>query len=297
MTSNGPPPAGPPRAIPPAPPKSAPSATTKPKVQPPAPPPAAQARRTNFEVQKGKTRQARRIVLYGPGGVGKSTLAANLSKVGIKPLFLDLAHGTEDLDTDRVAIDTFSDVRDALASDDLWKSYSAVVLDTASDCQEAVSQWVIQNVPHEKPNKAIRSIEDYGFGKGYRHIYEASVKLLGDLDRHVRQGRHVVVIAHECISTVPNPDGEDFLRYEPRLQAGKSGEASVRHRLKEWCDDMFFINFDQHVGDDGKVVGSGTRTIYGNAMPTHWAKSRKVPEPVRFDSAEDATLWEKLFGE
>lgn len=287
--SKTPPPSGPPKtATPPV----------RPAPPPPPPstqgPPAAQGR--TFAVQTGRTRQARRIVLYGPGGVGKSTLAANLAKVGIKPLFLDLAHGTEDLDTDRIAVESFDDVRGALASEDLWKGYGAVVLDTMTDCEELINEWVIRNIPHEKAGKAVRSIEDYGFGKGYHHNYSSSLMLFGDFDRHIRENRHVVVIAHDCTANVPNPGGDDFLRYEPRLQSPKSGKDSIRHRLKEWCDDLFFVDFDQHVTDEGKAVGAGSRTIYGNPLPIHWAKSRKVVDPVHFQDANDATLWEQLLG-
>lgn len=287
--SKAPPPSGPPKtATPPA---------ARPAPPPPPPstqgPPAAQGR--TFTVQTGRTRQARRIVLYGPGGVGKSTLASLIAKVGIKPLFLDLAHGTDDLETNRLHLESFQDVRGALASD-IWDGFEAVCLDTMTDCEELITDWVISNVPHEKAGRPIKSIEDYGFGKGYRHNYSQALALLGDFDRHIRMDRHVVIICHECTTDVPNPNGDSFLRYEPRLQSPKSGKDSIRHRLVEWCDDMFFVNFDQHVNDDGKAIGSGSRTIYGTPLPTHWAKARRVKETLSFQHDQDATLWEKLLG-
>jgi len=61
----------------------------------------------------------------------------------------------------------------------------------------------------ETDGVAIRRLEDYGFGKGCQHVYETFLPLLSDLDQHVRAGRNVALILHDCTATVPNPKGED----------------------------------------------------------------------------------------
>ncbi len=152
---------------------------------------------------------------------------------------------------------------------------------------------MVKTIPHEKGNKVER-IEDYGYGKGYQHVYDAFLTLLGDLDAHVRAGRNVVLICHDCTNSVPNPAGEDWLRYEPRLQSAGSGKASIRLRTREWADHMLFLGYDVDV-KDGKGRGSGTRTIYPCELPHCMAKSRTMAEPVplvKFDTA----LWKKLLG-
>ena len=144
----------------------------------------------------------------------------------------------------------------------------------------------------------IRRIEDYGFGKGWQHNFETFLTLLGDLDRHVRAGRHVVLICHDCTATVPNPKGEDWLRYEPRLQNPSSGKASIRLRVREWLDHLLYVGYDVtcEKRDNGKGSGSGTRTIYPQELPFCMAKSRSLAEQVELTQFE-TTLWNKLFPE
>jgi hypothetical protein len=123
------------------------------------------------------------------------------------------------LDIRRVGgIAGWQDVRDALHSDG-WDEVRTIVIDSATKAEELALEWTLRNVRHEKDGVVIRRIEDYGFGKGYQHNYETFLPLLSDLDQHVRAGRNVVLIMHDCTATVPNPKGEDYIRWEPRLQS------------------------------------------------------------------------------
>jgi hypothetical protein len=184
-------------------------------------------------------------------------------------------------------------LRAALQDNSLWNGIGAVVIDDLTKAEEMATDWVVRNVKHEK-GKPINAIEDYGYGKGKGHVYDAFLRLLGDLDSHIRAKRHVVCIAHECTAPVPNPGGEDFIRYEPRLQSPKSGENSIRHRVKEWSDYMLFIGYDTFVNEDGKGTGAGTRTIHFVELPTHWAKTRTISDPLPYTRGS-AALWEQLF--
>lgn len=276
--------------------------TSAPPRRPTSPPPSlpksvpGSSAKRSFTVQTGITSAAQRTVIYGPGGVGKSKLASLLQSVGVKPIVLDIGASTSFLDVPRIAdISGWHELRDALHDESLWAGVGAVVIDDLTKAEEMAAQWVIQNVKHEQKDKPIHSIEDYGWGKGYTHIYETFLTLLSDLDAHIRDGRHVVCIAHECTASVPNPAGEDWIRYEPRLQSPASGKASIRHRVKEWCDHLLFIGYDTAVNKNGKAIGGDSRTIYPREMPTHWAKSRYLEEPILYpDGSFD--LWSKLFG-
>lgn len=273
---------------------------------PPPPPPIAKpssngAQRTvptsskRFGVSGGIRSAIQRTVVFGPGGVGKSELCANLKHVGINPLFLDIGDGTRFLDVDRIdGVSTWDDLRAALNDHSLWKNYGAVVIDDLTKAQELCEQWVIQNVPHDKQGKAVTSIESYGYGKGLVHVYETFLNLLADLDAHVRDGRHVVCIAHECTAKVPNPAGENWIRFEPRLQSPESGKNSIRLRLKEWTDHLLFVGYDVFV-DEGKGQGAGTRTIHPTELPTHMAKSRNLASPIVYQRGS-AELWKQIFG-
>lgn len=269
-----------------------------PKLPPPAAKPAAppnqgqavQQANRQFAVISGRIDTPQRIVLYGAGGIGKSTLAA----LAPQPVFLDVEGGTNALDVPRVdGLETFADVRACLQSSAL-DGYKTVVLDSATMAEEWAIAHTLATVQHEKGG-LVRSVEGYGFGKGYQHVYETFLLLLADMDRQVRQGRSVILVAHDCTADVPNPVGDDWIRYEPRLQAPKSGKASIRNRVVEWADHVLFLGYDV-IAKDGKGKGGGTRTIYTDELPSHLAKSRSVHQTLPFASATDATIWNLIFG-
>jgi hypothetical protein len=240
--------------------------------------------------------QGLRIAFYGPGGIGKTSLAA----AGPGPVaFFDLddslpvlAEQLEGLDVRPVAgVSSWKEIRNALHGDG-WEGIGSIVVDSATRAEELALAHVLATVPHEKGQK-IERIEDYGYGKGYTHVFEEFLKLLGDLDQHVKAGRHVILVMHDCVSTVPNPQGEDYQRYEPRLQSTK--QSSIRLRVREWVDHLLFIGYDLNV-KDGKAKGSGGRTAYPVEMPHCMAKSRRLRKPVVLVKG-DSTLWNRLLGQ
>jgi hypothetical protein len=115
------------------------------------------------------------------------------------------------------------------------------------------------------------------------------------LDVHVRAGRHVILIAHDCTTEVPNPSGPNWLRFEPRLQAPGSGKNSIRLRVREWADHVLFYGYDNTPVKDGKMTDGGrqTRTVYPIEMPHCMAKSRVADTAVPVVK-NDLTFWEKI---
>ena len=247
---------------------------------------------------------AQKTVIYGPGGIGKTELAKLIKAAGFNPLFLDLENRTgfvkpEDegvipvVDRIEPIPQSFSDVRDALHEESLWKGYDTVVVDSLTYLQEMTEAFVLATV-EAKGGRKVDSINGYGYGDGLEHVYTKFLLVLADLDSLHRRGKQVVCIAHECTAKVPNPAGEDFIRYEPRLQSPQSGKHSIRHKVKEWCDNLFFVGYDVAVDEDGKGRGAGTRTIYPCETPTHWAKSQLIQSPISYRKAS-TELWQKLF--
>lgn len=274
-----------------------------PRVPPPparrlAPPPPSTAAAVpssgngTFAVSSGKIAHGpQRIVIYGTGGIGKSTLAA----LAPNPVFLDVEMGTRNLDVKRITVETFADMRACLQSAAL-DGFASIVLDTATRIEELAVAHTLASVPTER-GEYVTSIESYGFGKGLQHVYDTYLLLLQDLDRHVRTGRNVILLCHDCINDVPNPVGENYIRFEPRLQSPKSGKASVRHRVVEWADHVLFIGYDVAATKTGKGIGGGTRTIWTAERPDHIAKSRNLPDsPMPYTNPEDGAVWATIFG-
>lgn len=244
-------------------------------------------------INVGLKTDVQKVVLFSSGGAGKTSLAAAIQQVGIKPLFLDLEQGSRHCDVARIdTIETWEDLRGILHDYELLEPYGAIIIDSLTRAEEMAATWTCANVMHEKGHQ-VKSIEGYGFGKGMTHVYETFLCLLGDLDALARRGKHIICTAHECVASVPNPAGEDWSRYEPRLQSPASGKSSIRHRTKEWADHMLYIGFDVFVNEDGKAQGGGTRTIFPTEMPTHLAKSRSLADPIAYTKGS-ADLWKLL---
>lgn len=244
--------------------------------------------------------QGHRIGIYGPGGIGKTTCAATapgpVAFFDLDDSLPVLGASLDGCDVRRVeGVGDWESLRFALRGEG-WEEIRTIVIDSATKAEELALAWTLANIPHEKDGVVIRRIEDYGFGKGYQHLYETFLKLLGDLDVHVRAGRNVVLICHDCTASVPNPRGEDWLRYEPRLQNPSSGKASIRLRVREWLDHLLYVAYDVtcEKRDNGKASGSGTRTIYPQELPFCMAKSRSLSEQIEL-TRYDTTLWQTLF--
>jgi len=276
----------------PAPPRPAPPpARQAPPPTRQAPPPATGNQPAkSFAILSGRQDSAaQRIVLYGPGGIGKSTLAS----LAPGAVFLDIEDGTRDMDVPRVeGVESFADLRTCLQSDALNEA-GTIVLDTATKAEEWAIEHTLTHIQNEK-GAYPTSVEGYGYGKGFTHVYETFLLLLADLDKQVRAGRHVILLAHDCTADVPNPGGEDWIRYEPHLQAPKSGKASIRNRVIQWADHVLFLGYDVAVTKEGKGFGGGTRTIWPTEQPTQVAKSRRISDAMFFTGPTDGAVWDLL---
>lgn len=249
------------------------------------PPPVATAPKPpSFKRSRGITRSSFAACVYGTGGIGKTTLVAGAPGV----VFIDLAKETEDIDAERISgIDSWKDLRALLQSNEL-DTAKTIAIDSATAAEEMCRAHICATVPVGTRGTVAKSIEDYGFGKGATFLAEEWRRFLSDLNRHREAGRNIILTAHERIGKVPNPNGDDYIRYEPRLYSDKN--ASLMHITKEWADHVLFLSYDV-ASSDGKAKGSGSRTIYTTETATHLAKSRTLPDtPIPFAKG-DYSIW------
>jgi len=236
-----------------------------------------------------KSKAGQRIILYGPGGVGKSTLACMASELG-PCAFIDADESlgklrgqleAQDIELPNlVPANNWETLRDALQSSG-WDGVKNIILDAWPPIELWAMRYTLQKTLKDG-GKFAKSIEDYGFGKGYRHVYDTFLPLLGDLDAHMRAGRNIIIIGHDETSKVPNPAGTDYIRWEPKMQ--NTPNASIRYRMKEWADHVLFLTYQTSVATEGpdanKAKGAGFRIMYTAELPHFMAKSRTTSADI-----------------
>jgi len=224
----------------------------------------------------GKVAKPQRAVVYGPEGIGKSTLAAAFPN----PVFLDTEGGTTHLDVTRFprpenwegATQCVEQLRRA------GHDFRTLVIDTADWLERLLIEHICR-----KANKD--GIEDFGYGKGYTYLAEEFARFLRTLEVLREGGMHLVLVAHSTIRKFEQPDAAGaYDRYELKLTK------QCAPVVKEWCDLLLFVNYHTKVTDaNGKkrAVGGKERRIYTTHCAAYDAKNRHALEeqlPMAFES-------------
>lgn len=214
-------------------------------------------------VISGKLEKPIRVVMYAPEGLGKTTFASRAPA----PVFIASEDGTSHLDVQRLPdVDTWRGVLEALSElESGAHDYQTVVLDTADWLEPMI--WA-----HICESEGKKSIEDFGYGKGYTAALAEWRRLCHALDR-LRAARkmNAIILAHSHVKTFKNPAGEDFDRYELKVHAKAAGV------LKEWCDAVLFAEYETLVREkDGKRKGvsNGARIVHTERTAAWDAKNR-----------------------
>lgn len=225
-----------------------------------------------FEVTTGKVATAQKVVIYGPEGVGKSTLAARFPQ----PLFIDTEGSTNKMDVARYPKPTSwemlkNEVREAPKT-----GCKTIVIDTI-DWAEKLCIASICDASQKK------GIEDFGYGKGYVYEREEFGKFLDLLQEIVDGGVNVVLTAHAQIRKFEQPDELGaYDRWE--LKLGQKTGSQISPIVKEWADMVLFCNYKTHTvvtDKDGKKrkAQGGERVMYTSHNPCWDAKNRDgLPE-------------------
>lgn len=222
-----------------------------------------------IKIERGRRHTPARAVIYGTEGIGKSTLAAAFPS----PVILDTEEGTHHLDVARAAVGSWDELRTAVAEIGQTRGeFRTVVIDSADWAERLLIDHVCAE--HRK-----KSIEDFGFGKGFTHVAEGFGRLLASCDGLVGLGFHVVFVAHAKVQRTSPPDLSDgYDRYELKLSK------QVAPLLKEWCDLLVFANYETRTttGTDGrtKAVGGKRRIMHTERAAAWDAKNRYGLEPV-----------------
>lgn len=222
-----------------------------------------------MQITRGKRARAQRVIIYGPEGIGKSSLAAQFPE----PLFIDTEGSTDNMDVARLDKPTsWTMLRNQIA---FIKANPTVCKTLVIDTVDWAESLAIEHICSEAGKKGI---EDFGYGAGYIYLLEEMGRFLNLLQELIEVGINVVLTAHSQVRKFTKPDemgGYD--RYELKL-SNKKTEANVSAKVKEWADMVLFIDYKTYVVTDDKTkkqkAQGGQRVIHTTHSPSWDAKNR-----------------------
>lgn len=217
-----------------------------------------------MNISSGIIDSAIKIIIYGPEGIGKSTLSSQFPKA----VFCDTEGSTKAMDVSRFDApkkweDIFEALNYVIVNPDCCKTF---VLDTADWAEMLCIKFTCDK-------GGVNGIEDFGYGKGYVYVQENFKKLLDKLNTLIELGINVVITAHAKMRKFEQPDEMGaYDRWEMKLSR------QVAPMLKEWADMVLFANYKTYVVEDDKTKSKkaqgGKRVMYTTHNPCWDAKNR-----------------------
>ena len=232
-------------------------------------------------IRKGPQARSIRCVIYGPEGIGKSTLASQFPDA----VFIDFEQGTDTMDVARFENPTHFDglilLLKSIAQEDVCKT---VVLDTADKLENLITDHLCEI-------NDWKNIEDPGYGKGYTYLAQKWLEVLKACDEVIDSGKNIVIVAHAAMRKFEQPDEMGaYDRWELKLSK------KTAPLIKEWADMVLFMNYKNSIVEDPKTKSKkavgGKRVMYATHSPTYDAKNRfGLPDSMDADFSEIAHIF------
>ena len=219
--------------------------------------------------------QPQKILIYSVQGLGKTTFASTFEK----PIIIRTEDGAGAIDVPTFPnlVTTFGDMEEAITALHGEHEFKTVVIDSLDWLEPIVWAKQMEMAPFSEKGREIKTIEDYGFGKGYAMSLDWWRYLMGGFDSlRLTKGMNIVLLAHSEVKRYDSPESDPFDRYGIKLHKGAFA------LWQEWSDMNLFCNYKTriHSADVGfnkevkRGEGSGERVIYTEERPAYLAKNR-----------------------
>ena len=204
------------------------------------------------------------VVLYGPGGIGKTTFASQMKK----PVIVQAEDGIGVIECPHV---------------DVAKSYEEFITNLTFCAEQDYKTLVIDSLDwletliheHICEKNGWPDISSPAYGKGYASALEIWKEYLNILNECRDKGFTILQIAHNEVRRYEDPSSEPHDRHQIKLHR-KAADLVIEH-----SDAVFFANYKigtiQVKGKGGGMttkLKQGDRTIFTHETPGFQAKNR-----------------------
>lgn len=206
-------------------------------------------------------------IIYGPNGVGKTTLATAFSQ----SIIADLEDGSNHVtNTTRISankLKTYDDLLE-LIKEVKNHAFKTFVLDSVESLESLIQDKI-------KKDNNVTSIEDIPYGKGMvytREEFERFMRLMHEL--RDEKEMNIILVGHSQTKAYSDPNAN--VTYDRQVLRTNEKVASI---IKDLSDSILFLTYkvdtvSQKNKDKVKAYGDGERVIYTQWRPGFDAKSR-----------------------
>lgn len=214
-----------------------------------------------FTIIKEAEPHKQKVMIYGNAGVGKSTLAAQMSR----PLFIDVEGGLTNMNVPRTpTIKRYPQAVQCInlihkEAEEYKKDYDTIVIDSidwlvrrAEEHAAGISTIDDKGVEHRDMSATIGKANG-GYGNGNKQLENhLRAELMPALQLLVEDGFAICLIAHADRKDVMDPDGYNVTKVTPAI-----GERFMEAWV-QWVDNVFYL---KNNGGNRIILLEGTDNI------------------------------------
>ena len=233
---------------------------------------------------RGFGKRGKRVLIYGEGGVGKTTLA---TKVKGKTLFIDLEASLLDLfDEDTLPENitpywptTWEEVDKALGSKNA-KNYDTIIIDSLTSLETLFWRYIATHCRKAKEGFGMVTFSDTALPPlkdekelGGGGADSAKYAMWSRFEEHMTvlsaEGVNFINLCHDCEKTTDDSADGVETRHQPRLNDPNSGKNSIRKRAFEIHGEVWAVRWEKLRADENRTKPTGRRLIYGQIDTEH----------------------------